>query len=402
MRSCVTSASSAFLSHSNSLLCVLCASAVSISSAGPLTPPAGPIAPTPGPEPRIAINATNTPGDADSLFRITQPGSYYLTGNITGVAGKHGIEIAADDVTLDLGGFHLEGVPSMGDFDGVSAGGPSRSTISVFNGTIRGWGGHGIEFITLLVSAGRIERIIAHGNAGSGIRAGQGFLVSACSSGANMANGISAGIGSTIENCWASSNGSNGISANVQCTLSGCVAVFNNARGITTNSGCAITGCTARQNSGDGIFADADSTLTNCTATNNSSDGISVNFGAVVEGCTASANGLDGIQCTSGCVIRDNSCRGNGAPVDGAGIHVTSNDNRIEGNTCTGADRGIDVDAAGNIIIRNTCSGNTVNWDIVAGNAYGPIVATPAGAAVNGNTAAAALGSTDPNANFSY
>ncbi|HYD01608.1 MAG TPA: hypothetical protein VEB22_10315, partial [Phycisphaerales bacterium] len=47
--------------------------------AGPLNPPVGPVAPTAKPiaevEPRTAINAANTPGDADSLFRITQPGS---------------------------------------------------------------------------------------------------------------------------------------------------------------------------------------------------------------------------------------------------------------------------------------------------------------------------------------
>ena len=75
---------------------------------GPLTPPGAP-APTMKTldqiEPRIAINATNTPGDASSLFRIAQPGSYYLTGNITGVAGKDGIEIASSNVTIDLMGF---------------------------------------------------------------------------------------------------------------------------------------------------------------------------------------------------------------------------------------------------------------------------------------------------------
>src|SRR5678815_1587099 len=96
----------------------------SVLAQGPLTPPGAP-APTMKTldqvEPRVAINATNTPGDDDSLFKITQPGSYYLTGNITGVAGKHGIEIAASGVTLDLNGFDLVGVAGMGPFDGVSA-----------------------------------------------------------------------------------------------------------------------------------------------------------------------------------------------------------------------------------------------------------------------------------------
>ena len=88
-------------------------------------------------------------------------------------------------------------------------------------------------------------------------------------------------------------------------------------------------------------------------------------------------------------MIRGNTCSNNGLGGDGAGIHAISFDNRIEGNNCTTADRGIDVDGGGNIIIRNTCASNTINWVIAAGNAYGPIVATPAGAAVNGNTAVA-------------
>ena len=88
---------------------------------------------------------------------------------------------------------------------------------------------------------------------------------------------------------------------------------------------------------------------------------------------------------------------------DGAGVHVAGNDSRIEGNNCTGSDRGIYVDAAGNIIIKNTCSGNTINWDIAIGNAVAPIVsATTNGAAISGNTYTGSLGSTDPNANFSY
>ena len=82
-------------------------------SAGDLNPPAGPVTPTMKTltevEPRIAINAVNTPGDAFSTFKITQPGSYYLTGNVTGAAGTSGIRVASGQVTLDLNGFTLEG-----------------------------------------------------------------------------------------------------------------------------------------------------------------------------------------------------------------------------------------------------------------------------------------------------
>src|SRR5216117_1440443 len=121
------------------------------SLAGPLDPPAGPVAPTGKTlgevEPRIAVNAANTPGDSNSLFKITQPGSYYLTGNITGVANKHGIEIAASGVTLDLNGFDLLGAP--GSLDGVSVTTAAvQSNITVFNGSVRAWGDKGIDLAT--------------------------------------------------------------------------------------------------------------------------------------------------------------------------------------------------------------------------------------------------------------
>jgi hypothetical protein len=60
-------------------------------------------------EARIIVNASSTPGDVTNSFIIKAAGSYYLTGSITGVAGKHGISIQANDVTLDLNGFALIG-----------------------------------------------------------------------------------------------------------------------------------------------------------------------------------------------------------------------------------------------------------------------------------------------------
>ena len=111
-----------------------------------LTPPAG------GPkndvfktldqvEPRIEVNATNTPGNNTTQFKILSPGSYYLTKNITGVANKHGIEIAATGVTLDLNGFKLTGISTA--MDGVYA--ESVNNCVVKNGIIQDWGGQGIQ-----------------------------------------------------------------------------------------------------------------------------------------------------------------------------------------------------------------------------------------------------------------
>ena len=107
---------------------------------GPITPPAGPVAETYKTlnqvEPRTAINADNTPGDADSIYRIEEPGSYYLTANLTGESGKHGIEIDADNVTIDLMGFHLLGVE--GSIDGITTG-SSPDGLHITNGRVSGW-----------------------------------------------------------------------------------------------------------------------------------------------------------------------------------------------------------------------------------------------------------------------
>ncbi len=310
--------------------------------AGPLTPPPGAIVGTHKTltevEPRIAINATNTPGNATALFRITQPGSYYLAGNVTGVAGRHGIEIVASGVTLDLNGFDLIGV--AGSLDGVFASTAGMVNITVKNGSARGWGGYGVNLFNFGNNT-LIADVTANNNGSVGIGGGFGGIVSRCASYANVGNGIQAGTVSTV---------------------------------------------------------------TECSSYTNQASGITVAAGSIVSNCSTRFNGLDGIVAFRGCLIKDNTCASNGNVGSGAGIHVTDVDNRIEGNNCTQADRGIDVDAAGNIIVRNTCSGNTTNWDIVAGNTYGPIVAagTNAAATVGNGGFSSTLGSTDPHANFSY
>ncbi len=349
--------------------------------AGPLNPPAGPIAPTPGPEPRTAINLTNTPGDADSLFKITQPGSYYLTGNITGVAGRHGIEIAASGVTLDLMGFDLGGVPAS--LDGVSATIFNLTNITIRNGSVRGWGNEGVDLGSNFADNSTVIDVRASGNAGSGITVGTGGMITGCSAAFNGGTGISTTSGGTITRCSAAGNTSNGIAAGSGSTITGCSAFDNTANGISTSGGSTITGCSASLNRARGI---------------------STANGSTIIGCLANRNSGNGIAVTTNCLVLANTCQANGNIGDGAGIHATASDNRIEGNNCTDNDRGIDVDVAGNIIIKNTCSGNTINWTIVANNVVGPILdrTAPASAAISGNSAPSSLGTTDANANFSY
>ncbi|MDQ6631762.1 MAG: hypothetical protein M3Y82_08370, partial [Verrucomicrobiota bacterium] len=91
---------------------LLTASGNALFAQGQLTPPAPP-APTMKTlsqiEPRTDV--LKLAGDASNLFIITNTGSYYLTTNIVGVAGKNGIQIVGGKVTLDLNGFAVMGAP---------------------------------------------------------------------------------------------------------------------------------------------------------------------------------------------------------------------------------------------------------------------------------------------------
>jgi hypothetical protein len=380
--------------------------------AGPLNPPVGPVASTHKTlievEPRIAVNATNTPGDplgdpSPSLFKITQPGSYYLTGNITGVVGKHGIEIASSGVTLDLMGFDLVGVPAMGVLDGVSVTMNSLTNIAVVNGSVRNWGQDGVNLGAFSASGCRVEDIASSGNGRIGVFAGNGSRIFRC-----FASGGQYGLYGSTSCIFVGSSATGASVSGFWCgsgtVISDCSAFDNAGVGITA-SVTTVTNSAAYSNGGNGMNIGAGSAVSNCVAYANSGTGFTATSGTTIVDCTARSNTLDGILCSSACIIRGNICsiNGNGTG-DGANIHATGSDNRIEGNNCSVADRGIDVDLAGNIIIKNTCAGNTTDWVIAANNVFGPIIdrRAPASAAVSGFAAASSLGSTDSNANFSY
>jgi parallel beta-helix repeat protein len=365
----------------------LAVAAAAIFAVGDLNPPAGAVAETGKRlievEPRIAINATTTPGDADSTFRISQPGSYYLTGNVTGLAGRHGIEIAASNVTLDLSGFTVDGTGSGGSFDGIRTPTSGFQSISIVNGSVSNWAGDGVDIFTLPAEPCLVERIQSHGNLGSGIRVGSNSVIDRCTASSNAVNGFNGGAGCTVTNCTASSNGENG---------------------FVLAAGYLVSGCTARLNGVNGFSVSFDGIIRDCVAVSNTQNGISTSYSSVLN-CTASLNRLNGIVIGTGCLVRGNTSSSNGVSTASAGILVLGSDNRLEDNNCIqNNSRGIDVNGSGNIIVRNTCASQTVNWEIVTSNVCGPILdrRAPASAAVNGDSAPDSTGSTHPNANFSY
>ena len=356
-----------------------------LAIAGPLTPPSGPVASsykTLGEvEPRIALSLANTPGDADSIFKITARGSYYLTGNVTGVAGKHGIEIAASNVTIDLEGYSLIGV--AGSLDGIRTTTLSLPNITIEHGVVSDWRNSGIDLVSQSAVGSVVRDIRAHNNGVGG-----------------SFSGIRVHNHSLIEDCISSQSSAYGFDIYANCRVVNCVARSNGSNGFDSASQTSYSGCNSFANGGIGIRTDGSSSVLDCTASQNVGAGISVTDGSLVSRCVAGMN-ASGIVLQGKSTAIGNTCRSN----QSAGIHVvTGSDNRIEENHCVSNVTGIIVATPSNLIVKNTCASNTLNWSIIANNVYGPIIdrTTAVTPAVNGNAAAAAIGTTDPNANFTY
>lgn len=368
-----------------------------LSHAGPLDPSSGPVAPSyktlTSVEPRIEVNAQNTPGDGDSVYRITAPGSYYLSGNIAGTATKSCIKIAASRVTLDLNGFTLTGV-GPGTACGVIA--PVvQSSVTVKNGAVTNFGADGInvQFSRNCI----LTDLRCDLNAGSGISAGDNAIIERCTCSSNGSIGIQAyGTGSVVTGCTASGNASHGIYHGGAGTVQDCSSHDNTGDGIRNNGAATILNCSSWSNDGYGFYI-VNSVITGCVAQSNGVDGFHSGGRCTIQQCQSflsGANGFDlvGFGRITGCAANSNTL---------AGIHVTGPDNRIEGNNVVNNARGIDVDNAGNIIVRNTSAGNTFNYDVVIGN-FGQYVNASSSGAVTGSSGGTPLGSTDPSVNFSY
>jgi len=321
---------------------------------------------------RIAVNAANTPGDQYDSFVISQPGSYYLTGNITGVSSKNGIEIAANNVTLDLNGFAMQGV--SGATSGIYI--STQTNITVRNGAISGWaGGDGVESDF----ASSFNLVFEHLN------------VSACGG-----MGIFIGGAAIVRDCNCKNNGGGfQIHGGI---LSGCTAYYNAGDGFYATSS-TMSGCTAYYNANDG-FVVVSSTMSGCTA-NENSIGVEVDNGTV-SGCLVQNNTQMGIYVNApGSVVIGNNCAGNNTAnlSSSAGIYIFDARNRIEDNHVTAngtgtAGAGISVSSSysDNIIIKNSVSGYSGNNYLTPGTQIvGPIITTTG-----------TITSTSPWANFSF
>ncbi len=388
--------------------------AAGILSAGPLDPPAGSVAPTyktlTEVAPRTTVSAANTPGDADSTFAITAPGSYYLTGNVAGQAGKNGIKITSRGVTLDLSGFRVAG--TAGSLAGIKLDSFTADCV-IRNGDITGWSAGGIIGSNgegpLLIEAVNVSQIPAGAGISVrgpatitncrvayakdfGIQCVDPCTVTRCSAAYCGNDGISVGVGASVADCSSYSNTGEGFSSSGDCAFRGCAATYNTGVGILAGIGSAVVECTGGSNGAEGIRGLPEVRIANCSCNGNAT-GILALDGCTVESCTVAGNAADGIKLGNSCHAINNHSRGNGANGTGCGVYSSGIANRIDGNSCVDNDYGIRVTALDNVVVRNTARNNaTANYSFPNGAEYGQILTNPGSAFV----------ATNPWANFAY
>ncbi|MGH7132360.1 MAG: right-handed parallel beta-helix repeat-containing protein [Phycisphaerales bacterium] len=339
---------------------------VAATWAGPLDPPPGPVSDTslPGPvypamktlgqiEPRTAVQSLPSAGTAQHV--ISAPGSYYLTGNITGTAGKHGISITAEHVTLDLNGFALIGASGAGDGITTAA---FLKNVAVVNGSVKGWPGSGVNVQT---DNGRLE----------------GLRVSNCTL-AGISTGTS--LGTMIIHCTLQDNAGGNLFTGAGCTVEGCniinTSLLGTAIGINTADGTIVRDCNLQGLRGVGIQAGGSCTILNNTIVNGRADAVNVGQRSMVKGNNISGHVGSGIVLSGqACMVVDNMLVSNapGSTIAG-GIITSQNNHHITGNTMMSNGLGLKCTGLGSFIARNTGRANATSFTISGSNSVGPLV----------------------------
>jgi hypothetical protein len=347
---------------------------VQYALAGSLMPPGAP-APTMKTlaqvEPAVAVQMLS--GSLTAVYTISQPGSYYLTANITGVSGKHGIEVTTDSVTIDLRGFSIQGV--SGALDGIHWGGASDDTLGatvVHDGVVEGWGGSGVS----LRSNCQVRNVIAKANRQWGIDCQMACLVQDCTARGNNIAGNAGGIRvthlSAVRRCLSHDNmpavdngNSYGVHAGGECVVTESFCCNNYGRG--TGFGYGI------------YLVSGQATMNTCTSNgggNGGGDsyGIYANSSAVVQGNKCSANQAGGAGKACGifvsagqCSVLGNTCFGNvGGSGNGCGIQIYGSSCQVDSNLCAnnaaagGSSYGIWIGSvSGCTIVKNRTSDHT-------------------------------------------
>ena len=347
------------------------------ASAGPLDPPVGPVAPS-----YKTLDQVRPGTPIDTIpYLITQPGTYFLTGNFSHAGPGSAIIVEAPDVTIDLGGFSLTGPGPDSGINGVETI-TTGANLRLHNGTIN-------SFDTGVIGVGRNAQIIGvrvSGN-GYGISAAAS-LISGCTAVENTHVGITTqlaqytipGYGSAasssaavVEHCSAIANGEAGYVIAEGALLVDSSASINKRFGINTTGACRIQRCNVSGTVADGstpgygVALASGANITDTTVRGCATGGIFLASSRnVVKGCNVSNNGQFGIggldsngQIANGFYAEISDCHVAGHTASpGYGIAVTSDCSITNNVVMNNLYAGIIVQGGGNRIIGNQGRGN--------------------------------------------
>ena len=242
------------------------------------------------------VTASDTAG-----FPVTldSAGSYQLTGNLD-IGAAIGVQITADDVTLDLNGFVISGPGGTNSAnDGVNS---SGTNTSVKNGTIRSVQGDGVSCgVSCTVERVRIM------SAGS--------------------NGIAAGGNAAIRNNLIVDASSIGIVCGRASLVTDNVVQNPGSIGLFLTAGRTGARSNVIENAGnDGIHARSSALLVNNISTQSTGNGIAAKNGSNVVSNVSSFNGERGIHFDSDHqgATQASMARGNTVYDNDGGVYVSN------------------------------------------------------------------------------
>lgn len=327
------------------------------ATAGPLNPPAGAVASSgktlSDVEPRTAVNATNTPGDATYVFRITQAGSYYLTGNISVPAGRTGVYLGAG-VRLDLNGFTITGA------GGTSQGVFASNGCTVRNGTITNVASAVLVGISS-TTAVYIEDLIVSAFSGRAFDIGGRSVVRRCTiSGSGLVGIEMQGDYGTVEDCTVNNLNGTGVYINSysvlrRSLLNGC------SIGAYVGFGSHVQSCEFSSCNNIGLQASQRTAVHGCVATSitvgftgAAGVGIDLADGAEAIGCSAASCYIGIRAATSSRIVEcsADACASAAVKLGGAG-------NTVEACRLNRSSIGVDMTGvAGNYVHKCVLMGN--------------------------------------------
>ena len=265
--------------------------------------------------------------------------SYRLTSDlVVPDASTDGISVAADYVSIDLGGFTLRGPVTCSGTPPVCVGGgsgdgirvSSHRGVEISNGSVIGMGARGITTVGWdIVHDVRVEQ-----SGGNGIVVGGQSRVFRCTARQNDFDGIVLGSGSSAIANVSNGNGRFGILLSSGLALDN-VVTSNASDGIATTAAAQLRGNIAETNGDDGIATGTDSQVTNNVARANTGEGIHTGSHSYVIGNNSSDNTANGLLLGDDSAYRENLIASNtGGTVAAIGVGTFIN---LGNNGCTNA-----------------------------------------------------------------